>query len=90
MLQNVLLLYNSKKVFLQVIKLILNSNYYSIVSSYPNICYFIKFFIKEFVFHKQLGRYNSRTDLPNLFLNDSALLVKVVLLTEYRNNSQVN
>lgn len=82
-LQNMLSLCNSKEVLLQAIGSIKHYNCYSTISSYLDVCYLVKFLTKEVVFHEQLGRGDSRSDLTNLFANGSASLAKKVLLSKY-------
>lgn len=75
-----LLLCNSKKGFLQIIELILYNNFYLIIGSYLDVYYLIKLFIKKYIFYKQIGKNNNKTNLLNLFTNDNILLVKKILL----------
>lgn len=89
-LQNVLSLYNSKEALLQATGSTKNSNCHLIVGSNPDIYYLVKFLINKAVFHKLLRKSNSRSNLPNLFVNSSTLLVKKVLLSEYIANCQSN
>lgn len=82
-LQNVLLLCNSKEVFSQAIRSTLHGNSHSTVGSYPDVCYLVKLLTNEAIFYEQLGRDNSESNLPNLFANGSTSLARGVLLTEY-------
>ena len=86
MLQNELLLYNSKKALLQAIGSPSNSNCYSTISSYPNICYLIKLFTKKSIFYKPLEIGDSRTNLSDIFGNGSTSLPRKILLTGYINS----
>lgn len=74
--QNILSLCNSKKALLQAIRSTKYNNCHLIVGSYPYVCYFIKLLTKKAVFYKQIEKGDSRSDLPNLFINGSVLLVK--------------
>lgn len=51
-LQNLLLLYNTKKAILQATRSTLQSNCHLTIGSYANVCYFIKLFIEKCVFFK--------------------------------------
>lgn len=82
-LQNMLLLWNSKEALLQAIGSTLYGNCYLIVGSYLNIYYLVKLFTKEAVFYEQLRRDIIGSNLPNLFANSSASLAREVLLTKY-------
>lgn len=86
-LQNILSLYNSKKALLQVIRSTRYNNCHLTIGSYPYVCYLIKLLTKNAVFYKQLEKGDSRSDLPNLFANGSALLVKGILLSKYITHS---
>lgn len=86
-LQNVLSLCNSKEALSQATGSTSHGNRHSTVSSYLAVCYLVKLLTNEAVFYEQLGRGNSESDLPNLFANGTASLVRGVLLTEYIINS---
>lgn len=85
-----LLLWNSKKVFLQVTRSISYSNRLLTVCNYLDVCYLIKLLINETVFYEQLRKGVIRSNLSDLFANGSASLIKRVLLTEYITSSRGN
>lgn len=87
MLQKILLLCNSKKALLQAIRSTRYNNCHLTIGSYPYVCYLIKFVTKKAVFYKQLEKGDNKSDLPNLFANDSVSLVKGILLSEYITHS---
>ncbi len=89
-LQNMLSLCNSKEALSQATGLTRHGNCHSTVGSYPDVCYLVKLLTKEAVFYEQLGRSNSRSDLPDLFANGSASLARGVLLSEYITSSRGN
>lgn len=81
-LQNVLLLYNSKKGLSQATESTRHSNHHLIVGNYLDGFYLVKCFTKEAVFYKQLVGSNGRSNLPNLFVNSNTLLIREVLLIQ--------
>ncbi len=90
MSQNMLSLYNSKEALSQATRSTRHGNHHSTVGSYPNVCYLVKLLTKEAVFYKQLGRGDSRSDLPDLFINGNASLARGILLSEYITSSRGN
>lgn len=88
--RNVLLLCNSKEALLQATESTRHGNRHSTIGSYRDVCYLVKLFTKEAVFYEQLGKGDSRSDLPNLFANGNVLLARRILLSKYITNSRSN
>lgn len=57
------------------------------IDSYSDVCYVIKVITQNSVFHKQPGKGNSGTDLPDLIANSDTSLAKEVCLIEFINSS---
>lgn len=89
-LQNILLLWNSKKILLQIIRSILYNNHHLTISSFLNNCYIINLLITKSAFRKYLGKNNSKSLLLDFFENSYILLIRRITLAEYINNLQDN
>lgn len=61
-MQNISLLWNNKKVLLQIIILTMHGKYYSVIDNFLNVYYLINFLVSKFAFYKQL-----RKDMANFY-----------------------
>lgn len=52
--------------------------------------YFIKLFASKSAFYKQLERGNGKSLLSDLFVNETTLLAKKIILANYTSNLQSN
>ncbi len=75
---------------LQAIGSILHSNHHSTIGNFPDIYYLIKLLANKSSFCEYLGRDSSKSPLPDLFVNNTALLVRRILLAEYISSLQGN
>ncbi len=66
----------------------LYGNHHSIIRSFPDICYLIKPFANKSAFYEHLKRGSSEFPLPDLFVNDTTLLVRGIALAEYISSFQ--
>lgn len=82
-LQNILLLWNSKEVLSQITGLMLHGNHHAIVGSFPDVCYLIKLFVNIFALWEHLGRGSNKSLVLDFFANGTALLVKRGVLGKY-------
>lgn len=88
--RNVMSLWNGKEALSRATGSTSHGNRHSTVGSFPDICYLVKLLTNESVFHEQLGRGASETELPDLFANGTTSLAKGVLLADYISNSRGN
>lgn len=74
----------------QATKSTLHDNHHSAIGRFSDICYLIKFFVREFAFHKQLKKGSGKSPLLDLFANRSILLTKGIILVNYISSLQGN
>lgn len=75
---------------MQEIGLTFHRNYYLVIDSFLNICYFIKLFASKFAFYEQLEKGDGKSLLPDFFAKKTASLVKKIILANYISNLQDN